>query len=296
MNKIKLAAPAKINLFLDIISILDDGYHELEMVMQSISLSDIITVEKIEKGIKINCSHKKVPEDEKNLAYQAAELMINKYNISKGIKINIKKKIPVAAGLAGGSTDAAAVLKAISYLYNLNLNKEELYNLGRKIGSDVPFCIFGGTAFAYDKGDKLEQLPDILKTWMVLIKPPVEVSTPAVYKSYDKIKPKIEIPTSKLLKEFKKNKKIDWSASFANALEPVTEKMFSDISKIKQILDNYSPRLILMSGSGPSVFAVVKNKENGKNIIDNWPRKNDFIGCFHTTKYQYPQLKNAQKI
>ena len=296
MNKIKLAAPAKINLFLDIISILDDGYHELEMVMQSISLSDIITVEKIEKGIKINCSHKKVPEDEKNLAYQAAELMINKYNISKGIKINIKKKIPVAAGLAGGSTDAAAVLKAISYLYNLNLNKEELYNLGRKIGSDVPFCIFGGTAFAYDKGDKLEQLPDILKTWIVLIKPPVEVSTPAVYKSYDKIKPKIEIPTSKLLKEFKKNKKIDWSASFANALEPVTEKMFSDISKIKQILDNYSPRLILMSGSGPSVFAVVKNKENGKNIIDNWPRKNDFIGCFHTTKYQYPQLKNAQKI
>lgn len=296
MNKIKLAAPAKINLFLNINSILNDGYHELEMVMQSISLYDLLTVEKTKKGIEINCSNKKVPEGEGNLAYKAAKLMFNNYNISGGVKINIEKNIPISAGLAGGSTDAAAVLKAVSYLYNLNLKKEELYKVGRKIGTDVPFCIFGGTAFAYDKGDKLKNLSDIPKTWLVLIKPPLEVSTAAVYKSYDQIKPQIEIPTSRLLKEFKKNKKVDWSAPFANVLETVTENMVSDIKKIKKNLGKYTPELILMSGSGPSVFAIVRNEEEGKKIVNNWPRKKDFTGCFHTTKYKYPQLENIQKI
>lgn len=290
MNKIKVAAPAKINLFLDITSILNDGYHELEMVMQSISLSDLITVEKTKKDIEINCSNEKVPENENNLAYQAAELIINEYNISGGVKINIEKEIPVAAGLAGGSTDAAAVLKAISYLYNLNLKKGELYDLGSEIGSDVPFCIYGGTAFAYGKGDKLRQLPDISKTWLVLIKPPIGISTPEVYKLYDQMKPDREIPTKKLLKEFEKNKKVNWSAPFANILEMITEKKISDVKKIKDILLEYSPELILMSGSGPSVFAIVKSKKEGKNIINNWPREKDYIGCFHTTKYKYPKL------
>ncbi|HKL75433.1 MAG TPA: 4-(cytidine 5'-diphospho)-2-C-methyl-D-erythritol kinase [Halanaerobiales bacterium] len=285
MNKIKLAAPAKINLFLNINSILNDGYHELEMVMQSISLHDLLTIEKIEKGIKLSSNNNKIPLDEKNLAYKAADLILNKYNIAKGVKINIKKNIPVAAGLAGGSTDAAAVLKAISYLYNLNLEKKELYNLGSKIGADVPFCIYGGTAFAYDRGDKLKQLPDISKTWLVLVKPPGEISTPAVYNLYDMMNPDIEIPTQKLLNEFRENKKIDWSAPFGNVLEKVTEKKVSDIITIKEILSKFSPELILMSGSGPSVFAIVKNKQKGEKIVANWPREKDFVGCFHTTRY-----------
>lgn len=296
MQKIKLAAPAKINLFLNITSILDDGYHELEMVMQSISLHDLITIKKIEKGIIISSNNKQIPLDERNLAYKAADLILNKYNISKGVKINIKKNIPVAAGLAGGSTDAAAVLKAISNLYDLNLGKQELYELGSKIGADVPFCIYGGTAFAYDRGDKIKQLPDISKTWLVLVNPPGEISTPEIYNLYDKKKPDIEIPTQKLLKEFKKDKKINWSAPFGNILEPITAKKVSDVLRIKEILNKYSPELILMSGSGPSVFAIVKNKNKGEKIVDNWPRKNDFIGCFHTTGYNNSTPKSIQKI
>lgn len=285
MNKIKIAAPAKINLFLNITSVLNDGYHELEMVMQSISLYDLIKVKKIENGIELDSDNDKIPLDKRNLAYKAADLMIKKYNIAKGVKINIKKNIPIAAGLAGGSTDAAAVLNGISYLYNLNLAKEELYEIGREIGADVPFCIYGGTAFAYDRGDKLKQLPDISKTWLVLVKPPAGISTQTVYNLYDNMNSDIEIPTSKLLKELKKNEKIDWSAPFGNVLEKVTEKEVNDIKKIKNILTEYSPKIILMSGSGPSIFAIVKNRAKGKEIVSKWPREKDFVGLFHTTKY-----------
>jgi len=286
MKKTQLKAPAKINLFLDITATLNDGYHELEMVMQTISLTDFITIEKIEDGIKINCSHAKVPENKNNLAYKAAELIIDKYNIPDGVKIEIKKNIPVAAGLAGGSTDAAAVLKGISYLYNLNLKKEDLYKLGRKVGADVPFCMFGGTAFAYGKGDKLKQLTDISKTWLVLITPPLEVSTPEIYKLYDDLKPQTEINTSRLLKEFELEKEIDWSAPFNNILEAVTEKKVTEIKTIKENLKKYNPELILMSGSGPSVFAIVKNKGKAKKIVNEWPRRDDFKGCFHTMTYK----------
>ena len=268
MNKVKLKAPAKINLSLDILGLREDGYHELEMIMQSISLHDLITVEKQSKGIDISCSDKRIPEDENNLAYQAAKIVIDSYNLNGGVRINIDKKIPMAAGLAGGSTDAAAVLKAVDYLYDVNISREKFYNLGRKIGSDVPFCLYGGTAFATGRGDSLQQLPDINKTWLVIVKPPIKISTPDIYKAYDKEKSELDIPTAKLLEQFNKNGNIEWSDSFANVLEVVTENKVKDVKIIKNMLAKYSPALILMSGSGPSVFSIVENEQQNIIIIN----------------------------
>ncbi|MGM0409688.1 MAG: 4-(cytidine 5'-diphospho)-2-C-methyl-D-erythritol kinase, partial [Bacillota bacterium] len=269
MNKIKLKAPAKINLSLSINGLREDGFHELEMIMQAVSLYDYITLEKIEKGIEIHCDDKRIPTDYNNLAYQAAELIINKYDINKGIKINIEKNIPLAAGLAGGSTDAAAVLKGITKLFSLNLAKKELYNLAKEIGSDVSFCIYGGTALATSRGEKITQLANIEKNYLVLVTPPVEVSTAAIYKAYDKKEINLKIPTEKLVKDINKNKNIDCSLPFANELEKVTEKRIKEVNLIKENFRKFSPELVLMSGSGPSVFAIVKNEKKANTIVKN---------------------------
>ena len=286
MNKIKLKAPAKINLSLSIKGLREDGFHELEMIMQSISLYDYITLEKIEKGIEISCDDIRIPTDSNNLAYQAAELIIKNYNLDKGVKISIEKNIPLAAGLAGGSTDAAAVLKAMSKLFSLNLNKKELYKLAKEIGSDVSFCIYGGTALATSRGEKITQLANIEKNHLVLVTPTVEVSTAAIYKAYDKKEINLKIPTEKLVKDINKNKNIDCSLPFANELEKVTEKRIEEVNLIKDKLREFSPELVLMSGSGPSVFAIVKNEKEADRILNNWSRENDFIYKCHTIKKQ----------
>lgn len=294
MDKLLLPAPAKINLSLDILGILDDGYHQLEMIMQSISLHDMISLEKRvdDKGnsdIKLTCSDERLPQGEGNLAFQAAELFIEKTGVSAGVKINIEKNIPLAAGLAGGSTDAAAVLKGLNKLYETELTTKQLRSLGSKIGTDVPFCIEGGAVFATERGDKLRQLPDIEKAHLVLVKPPVEVSTPEIYAKYDQYQPELNIPTIRLV-EMINEKNIDWSAGWANVLEPVTEKIVSDVKTIKKRLARFPTRHVLMSGSGPSVYAVVENKDKAKYIVDNWPRSEDFICYCHTLKKGYPTL------
>ncbi|MFW6028677.1 MAG: 4-(cytidine 5'-diphospho)-2-C-methyl-D-erythritol kinase [Halanaerobiales bacterium] len=284
MNKIKLKAPAKINLSLSINGLREDGFHELEMIMQAVSLYDYITLEKIEKGIEIHCDDKRIPIDYNNLAYQAAELIINKYSINRGIKIIIEKNIPLAAGLAGGSTDAAAVLKGISKLFSLNLAKKKLYNLAKEIGSDVSFCTYGGTALATSRGEKITQLANIEKNYLVLVTPPVEVSTAAIYKAYDKKEINLKIPTEKLVKDINKNKNIDCSLPFANELEKVTEKRIKEVKLIKENLRKFSPELVLMSGSGPSVFAIVKDEKKANKIVKNWSREDDFIYKCYTLK------------
>jgi 4-diphosphocytidyl-2-C-methyl-D-erythritol kinase len=194
--------------------------------------------------------------------------------------------------LAGGSTDAATVLKGLNILFNTKLTTNQLKALGSQIGTDVPFCLQGGTAYAFGRGDSLQQLPDIEKTHFVLITPPVEVSTPTVYAKYDKYQPEMEIPTQKLIKLIKGKKEIDWSIGWANVLEPVTQRLVPQIKEIEQILAiNFSPEHVMMSGSGPSVYAVVKNKDRADYITNNCPREKDFISHCSTLVRDYSNLK-----
>ncbi|MFW5992139.1 MAG: 4-(cytidine 5'-diphospho)-2-C-methyl-D-erythritol kinase, partial [Halanaerobiaceae bacterium] len=267
-----------------------DGFHEVEMILQSIDLYDLIEIKKRDNGINLSTTSADLPDDEGNIAYRAAELIINEARVNGGVQIHIKKKIPIAAGLAGGSTDAAAVLKAVNHLYDINFNYDYLLELAAGLGSDVPFCLQGGTALARGRGEKIEQLPDIKKTEMVIITPPVKVSTARIYKKYDSILPGKEISVRLLSNSLKENSNIRWHLGWGNILENITGGFIEDIYEIKKQLRKMGVIFEMMSGSGPSVFGIVKNHEQGQYIKDNWPRKKDFIETARTIKKGFPEL------
>src|SRR5690606_21517108 len=178
-------APAKINLTLDVLHKRPDNYHEVEMIMTTVDLADRIGLKETEHGIHIESADRFVPNDPRNLAYQAAKLLKDTYGIKSGVIINVDKQIPVAAGLAGGSSDAAATLKGLNKLWNLNLSLDKLAELGTKIGSDVAFCVYGGTALAKGRGEIIQQLPTPPNCWVILAKPTIGVSTAEVYGAFD---------------------------------------------------------------------------------------------------------------
>ena len=287
MKELTINAYAKINLFLDIKNRREDGYHNLEMVMQTIALHDTITLYKIEKGIEIETNHKKLPTGEDNLAYKAAQEIIKKVNLDEGVKIFIDKKIPIAAGLAGGSTDAAAVIKGMNKLFELNLDKEELHSIAFNIGSDVPFCLEGGTAFATKRGEKLRYLNPLKKHNVLLIKPPEIVSTKKVYTLYDEYNIDRKIPVKKLIQIIENNKKMRIEDGWVNVLEPVTKELVSDVKVIKEKLISQGLKFTMMTGSGPTVFSIFEDKDIdlAKNVIKNWPRANDFITLTETKNF-----------
>ncbi|MBQ3853811.1 MAG: 4-(cytidine 5'-diphospho)-2-C-methyl-D-erythritol kinase, partial [Anaerovibrio sp.] len=182
---LSIDANAKINLTLDILGKRDDGFHEVAMVMQEVSLHDTLQLEQIAAGIELEIVGSDLPADKTNLCYRAAELVMKEYGLSSGVKIKLEKRIPIAAGLAGGSTDAAAVLKGMNRLFDLKLTEDQLCWLGAKLGSDIPFCLMGGTMLATGRGEVLQRLPDVPEMDIVLAKPQVGVSTAWAYKTYD---------------------------------------------------------------------------------------------------------------
>ncbi|QTL99444.1 4-(cytidine 5'-diphospho)-2-C-methyl-D-erythritol kinase [Iocasia frigidifontis] len=277
MHEINLKAPAKINIALDITGLYDDGYHQVEMIMQTVSLYDKVIIRQQESGIQLAASAEELPTDQGNIAYRAAEMILNEADLNVGVDIYIEKKIPIAAGLAGGSTDAAAVLKGINSLYNLKFDFTRLSLIAAKLGSDVPFCLNGGTAYAYERGDKLKQLPDIRKTHFLIVTPPVPVSTAEVYQKYDFLKPDINVPVNKLLTIIQGQQQIKWNEGWANVLEGVTTHFLDDILEIKGIMMEMGVVFTMMSGSGPTVFGIVKDSKQAEHIVENWPRKGDFI-------------------
>jgi 4-diphosphocytidyl-2-C-methyl-D-erythritol kinase len=287
MNELTVNAYAKINLFLDIKNRRKDGYHNLEMVMQTISLHDTITLYEIEKGIKIETNHESLPTDEENLAYKAAHEVIKKANLNKGIKIFIDKKIPIAAGLAGGSTDAAAVINGMNKLFDLKLDQKILHSIAFNIGSDVPFCLKGGTAFATKRGEKLKYLRPLKKYNVLLIKPPEMVSTKKIYNLYDKNNHDKKIPVKKLLEIIDNQKEMKIDDGWANVLEPITQKVVPDVKQIKEKLINKGFGFTMMTGSGPTVFSIFENEniDLANNIINNWSRSNDFITLSETKNF-----------
>ncbi|RHW31753.1 4-(cytidine 5'-diphospho)-2-C-methyl-D-erythritol kinase [Lysinibacillus yapensis] len=253
-------APAKINLTLDVLYKRPDHYHEVEMVMTTVDLADRIGLESRTDGlIKIISTNGFIPTDYRNLAYQAAQLIKDTYDISEGVTISIEKEIPVAAGLAGGSSDAAATLKGLNRLWRLNLSIDTIAELGAKIGSDVSFCVYGGTALATGRGEKIQKLPAPPTCWVVLAKPKIGVSTAQVYGGL-KID-EIEHPnTHQMLQAIERNDYRLMCNSIGNVLESVTFKLHPEVVMIKEQMKRFGADAVLMSGSGPTVFGLVDNE------------------------------------
>ncbi|MCF0131497.1 MAG: 4-(cytidine 5'-diphospho)-2-C-methyl-D-erythritol kinase [Pseudobutyrivibrio sp.] len=262
MNEINLKALAKINLGLDVTGIREDGYHEVSMIMQTINLYDRITV-KIAKadGIFIETNVKYIPVGPKNLCYKAAQLLMEEFNITQGVKIKIDKHIPVAAGMAGGSTDAAAVLYAINKLFDLGLNKKQLMERGVKIGADVPYCLMRGTALAEGIGEKLSPIHPMMKCFVLIAKPPVDVSTKQVYTDLDAKFDKVKHPDiPALIKDIESQDLKSLCLHMGNVLEEVTIPLHPEIARIKNIMMENGAAGSMMSGSGPTVFGLFESE------------------------------------
>lgn len=261
-------APAKINLGLDALYKRKDGYHELEMIMASVDLADRLSFEMIDENkIIIETNSSFLPVDRRNHVYQATELVKKTFNQPTGVKIYIEKKIPVAAGLAGGSSDCAATLRGLNRLWNLNLSSEELAELGGQIGSDVPYCIDGGTAFVSGRGEKIEQLPTMPQCWVVLVKPKMSVSTSSIFGSLSFNS--IEHPDILGLRQsIEQEDYTMMTKKIGNALESVTIKRHPVIQQIKDRMIKYGADAALMSGSGPTVFALCSKRTRANRIYN----------------------------
>lgn len=261
-------APAKINLTLDVLYKRDDGFHEVEMVMTTVDLADRIGLELRNDGkIVLQSTDGSVPDDHRNLAYQAAQLLKNTYNIKDGVSITIDKEIPIAAGLAGGSSDAAATLRGLNKLWKLNLSLDTLAELGAKIGSDVSFCVYGGTALATGRGEKIEQLPPPPSCWVVLAKPKLGVSTAQVYGALNLNE--VEHPNTKqMISAIEKKDYELMCASIGNVLETVTFKLNPEVIMLKEQMKRFGADAVLMSGSGPTVFGLVDSESRVGRIYN----------------------------
>ncbi|MEG0384745.1 4-(cytidine 5'-diphospho)-2-C-methyl-D-erythritol kinase [Solibacillus cecembensis] len=261
-------APAKINLTLDVLYKRPDNYHEVEMIMTTVDLADRIGLETRKDGqIKIVSADRFVPDDNRNFAYQAAELLKNTYGLSEGVTITIEKQIPIAAGLAGGSSDAAATLRGLNELWNLNLSLDELAEHGAKIGSDVSFCVYGGTALATGRGEKIKELSVPPTCWVILAKPKIGVSTAEIYGGL-KVD-NIEHPnTTKMIEAIENNDYPLLCESVGNVLESVTFELYPEVVTIKEQMQRFGADAVLMSGSGPTVFGLVDHEARVSRIYN----------------------------
>ena len=269
MKKIKLDAYGKINLGLDVLGKRDDGYHDLDMVMQSVNLADKIIIQKNKTGeITVKSNTGKIPNDESNLAYKAAKLLIDEFEIEKGVDIEIEKNIPISGGMAGGSTDCAAVLKGMNKLFKLKLSEEELMERGVKLGADVPFCIMGKTARAEGIGEVLTPIKNKLKGYIVLAKPPISVSTGFVYGRIDEVEVKNKPDTEAMIEAIKKNDLKGLADSICNVLEEVTIPDYPIVQEIKDKMINNGALNAMMTGSGPTVFGLFDDKKKAVAAVD----------------------------
>lgn len=289
MKTIKLRARAKINLSIDIKGVFDDGYHDVEMVMQSIDLSDYIFIRKRDSGFKLTISNSTLISDKRNIIYKTWEYMSKKYDISKGIEVFLEKNIPIAAGMAGGSADSAAMFVGINKLFELGISDEELIQDSKNLGSDIAFCINGGTALAYGKGTDLKPLQNLRKDIGILVcKPNYSISTRKIYKEFDAMflddNNKLSNKNNLLISNIPDNGNIiaallnndigHMIKNMNNVLEPVTKSICCDIDIIEKIMMDFGADKSMMSGSGPTVFGIFtdskKLKKCGKILRKNY--------------------------
>ncbi|GGG87439.1 4-(cytidine 5'-diphospho)-2-C-methyl-D-erythritol kinase [Paenibacillus radicis (ex Gao et al. 2016)] len=259
--KIYEKAPAKINLLLDVLRKREDGFHEVEMIMTMVDLADRLEMEELPRDtIIISSQAGYIPLDEKNLAFQAAKLIKDRYDVRKGVYIHLDKKIPVAAGLAGGSSDAAAALRGLNRLWGLQIPEDELCKLGAELGSDVPFCVTGGTALATGRGEKLEPIATPPQCWVVLAKPPINVSTADVYGKFRANELKTHPSAADMVSAIERGSFNDVCDGLGNVLENVTLGLHPEVLQLKESMQRLGADGVLMSGSGPTVFGLVSKE------------------------------------
>lgn len=261
-------APAKINFTLDTLFKRNDGYHEIEMIMTTVDLNDRLTFQKRKDyKIVVEIEHNYVPSNYKNLAYRAAQLFIEKYHLKQGVTIKIDKDIPVSAGLAGGSADAAATLRGMNRLYNIGASLDELALLGSEIGTDIPFCIYNKTALCSGKGEKIKFLNKPPSAWVVLAKPNVGISSPDIFKILN-LNDEYQVHTQMCYDALAAGNYQQLCHSLSNRLEPVSVSKYPQIAKLKQNMLNSGADGALMSGSGPTVYGLARKESQAKHIYN----------------------------
>lgn len=279
-----LSANAKINLTLDILGTREDGYHEVAMIMQEISLHDTLSMGKINQGISLTIAIEgqqgTLPADESNLCWKAAALVQKEYNLQEGVEIHLTKRIPMAAGLAGGSADAAAVLKGMNHLFRLGMTEARLCELGARLGSDIPFCIMGGTMLATGRGEVLTRLPSFPRLSVVLAKPPVGVSTAWAYKTYDAGYDGPHPDNEAMLEAIHEGDAHKAAGLLCNVLEGVTETEHPVIADYKRLMMEHGAMASMMSGSGPTVFGLVREKQQAWHLADTLKKYDGEAGVF----------------
>lgn len=263
-QKISTKAFAKINLSLDVCGKLENGYHDVKMVMQSISVFDIVTIRRINEGIELSTNLPYLPIDSRNLAYRAAEEFFSYTGIKSGVRIDISKRIPVGAGLAGGSSNASATLKGLNRLFDAHLSLKQLCSIGVKLGADVPFCILGGTRLAEGIGEKLSPLPRLPHCSIVLVKPAFSISTKSVYEKIDSCKNIVHPNTDLVIKGLYEKNLSMITRGMGNVLEEVSVSEHPVIKKVKEELMSLGAISAQMSGSGPTVFGIFETTDGAR--------------------------------
>lgn len=262
---ITLKALAKINLGLDVLGRRENGYHDVRMVMQTIYLYDNVTMERTDQpGIELTCNLFYLPVDETNIAYKAAKLLMDEFDISGGVRIVLDKHIPVAAGLAGGSANAAAVLVGMNRLFSLGLSQEDLMKRGVSLGADVPYCVMRGTVLAEGIGEVLSPLPPLPKCCVLIAKPGISVSTKTVYEKLDSQEIEVHPNIDGILEGLKKQDIQKVALSMGNVLEAVTIGEYPVIEQIKDVMKDSGALNAMMSGSGPTVFGIFEDRQRAK--------------------------------
>lgn len=273
MNEIVRKAYAKINLGLDVLRRRPDGYHEVKMIMQTVGIYDVLTFKKSEKegefpNISITVDNEELPCDKGNLIYKASELIMETYHMKEGVEISLKKNIPIAAGMAGGSTDAAAVFHGLNQLFDLCMSLEDMKRLGVKIGADVPYCIMGGTALSEGIGERLTPVPPPPEAYLLIAKPDINVSTRFVYENLHADTLKQHPDIDGMVEALKAGSLKGITDRMGNVLETVTVKEYPVISRIKEKMLETGAENSLMSGSGPTVFGIYKEKETARRAYE----------------------------
>lgn len=270
MDKIQLKALAKINLGLDVLRRREDGYHEVKMIMQTIGLHDDLEIRKTKTpGIQVKTNLYYLPTNENNLVYKAAKLLMDEFQIQDGVSIQLKKRIPVAAGMAGGSSDGAAVLWGINQMYGLGLSMQALMERGIRLGADVPYCIQRGTALAEGIGEKLSVLPPMPKCTILIAKPGISVSTKFVYENLhaNDLKPEQHPDVDSMIEAMRQKDLGLLCSRMGNVLETVTIPAYPVINEIKRTMMDNGAIGSMMSGSGPTVFGIFDSPAAAKQAV-----------------------------
>ena len=268
MTNIELHSPAKINLFLDVFKKRSDGYHDIITVFEKIDLCDTIRMENLPRNeIRITSDNKELPLNENNLAYKAALILKNTYAVSGGVSIHIEKNIPIAAGLGGGSSNAAAALKGLNKLWNLGLGRNTLYEIGKKLGADVPFFIFNYPfALGVGKGDEISPIPSALSMWHLIISPHVSVLTKDIYKEISLNLTESRPDVKMMVHAIRENDLEAIKNRLHNTLEPVVNKKVTDISKVKNFVKKMGFDAVKVTGSGPTIFVLTNERKEAEGL------------------------------